>query len=215
MTITMIIQQCNKNEEKEINNMKNFLDTILQGLVFIKDNWTLIVTVIGLVIAIAVKVKNYIKLSKQEKIDLALVNLKSVALALVTELAERYDENMVKRSAFFKYVVENYPSLADNLEDLVDSIDDIIDDALKVLKKQETGEKVTKSEALLIQDTKETEIEIVEEYETITKEDIENIVKDVLAKENTSEVTVNVDTVTNNLVDKVKKEIEKDNSLSK
>ena len=194
--------------------MKNFLDTILQGLVFIKDNWTLIVTVIGLVIAIAVKVKNYIKLSKQEKIDLALVNLKSVALALVTELAERYDENMVKRSAFFKYVVENYPSLADNLEDLVDSIDDIIDDALKVLKKQETGEKVTKSEALL-QDTKEPEVEIIEEYETITKEDIENIVKDVLAKENTTEFTVNVDTVTSNLVDKVKKEIEKDNSLSK
>lgn len=194
--------------------MKNFLDAILTGLTFIKDNWTLIVTVIGLVIAIAVKVKNYIKLSKQEKIDLALVNLKSVALALVTELAERYDENMVKRSAFFKYVVENYPSLADNLEDLVDSIDDIIDDALKVLKKQETGEKVTKSEALL-QDTKEPEVEIIEEYETITKEDIENIVKDVLAKENTTEVTVNVDTVTSNLVDKVKKEIEKDNSLSK
>ena len=194
--------------------MKHFLDAILTGLTFIKDNWTLIVTVIGLTIAIAVKVKNYIKLSKQEKIDLALVNLKSVALALVTELAERYDENMVKRSAFFKYVVENYPSLADNLEDLVDSIDDIIDDALKVLKKQETGEKVTKSEALL-QDTKEPEVEIIEEYETITKEDIENIVKDVLAKENTTEVTVNVDTVTSNLVDKVKKEIEKDNSLSK
>ena len=195
--------------------MKNFLDAILTGLTFIKDNWTLIVTVIGLTIAIAVKVKNYIKLSKQEKIDLALVNLKSVALALVTELAERYDENMVKRSAFFKYVVENYPSLADNLEDLVDSIDDIIDNALEVLKKQEAGEKVTKSEALLIQDTKEPEVEIVEEYETITKEDIENIVKDVLAKENTTEVTVNVDTVTSNLVDKVKKEIEKDNSLSK
>ena len=195
--------------------MKNFLDAILTGLTFIKDNWTLIVTVIGLVIAIAVKVKNYIKLSKQEKIDLALVNLKSVALALVTEFAEKYDENMVKRSAFFKYVVENYPSLADNLEDLVDSIDDIIDNALEVLKKQEAGEKVTKSEALLIQDTKEPEVEIVEEYETITKEDIENIVKDVLAKENTAEVTVNVDTVTNNLVNKVKKEIEKDNSLSK
>lgn len=194
--------------------MKNFLDAILTGLTFIKDNWTLIVTVIGLVIAIAVKVKNYIKLSKQEKIDLALVNLKSVALALVTELAEKYDENMVKRSAFFKYVVENYPSLADNLEDLVDSIDDIIDNALEVLKKQEAGEKVTKSEALLIPEVKEPEI-VVEEYETITKEDIENIVKDVLAKENTTEVTVNVDTVTSNLVDKVKKEIEKDNSLSK
>lgn len=194
--------------------MKNFLDAILTGLTFIKDNWTLIVTVIGLTIAIAVKVKNYIKLSKQEKIDLALVNLKSVALALVTELAEKYDENMVKRSAFFKYVVENYPSLADNLEDLVDSIDDIIDNALEVLKKQEAGEKVTKSEALLIPEVKEPEI-VVEEYETITKEDIENIVKDVLAKENTTEVTVNVDTVTSNLVDKVKKEIEKDNSLSK
>lgn len=195
--------------------MKNFLDAILTGLTFIKDNWTLIVTVIGLVIAIAVKVKNYIKLSKQEKIDLALVNLKSVALALVKEFAEKYDENMVKRSAFFKYVVENYPALADNLEYLVDNIDDIIDNALEVLKKQEAGEKVTKSEALLIQDTKEPEVEIVEEYETITKEDIENIVKDVLAKENTTEVTVNVDTVTSNLVDKVKKEIEKDNSLSK
>lgn len=194
--------------------MKNFLDAILTGLTFIKDNWTLIVTVIGLTIAIAVKVKNYIKLSKQEKIDLALVNLKSVALALVKEFAEKYDENMVKRSAFFKYVVENYPSLADNLEDLVDSIDDIIDNALEVLKKQEAGEKVTKSEALLIPEVKEPEI-VVEEYETITKEDIENIVKDVLAKENTTEVTVNVDTVTSNLVDKVKKEIEKDNSLSK
>ena len=184
--------------------MKNFLDNILNVLVFIKDNWTLIITIIGVTIAIAVKVKNYIKLSKQEKIDLALVNLKSVALALVQEFAEKYDENMVKRSAFFKYVVENYPSLADNLEDLVDRIDDIIDDALEVLKKQEAGEKVTKSEALL-QDTKEPEVEIVEEYETITKEDIENIVKDVLAKENTAEVTVNVDTVTSNLVDKVKK----------
>ena len=161
--------------------MKNFLDTILQILTFIKDNWATITCIIGLVIALAVKIKNYIKLSKEEKINLALTSLKAVALGLVKQFADQYDENMVKRSAFFKYVVENYPALADNLEDLVEQIDDIIDNALEVLKKQEAGEEITKKEALLIQEkAPEIVVEEIEEYETITKQDIKDIIKDVL-----------------------------------
>jgi hypothetical protein len=169
--------------------MKNFLDTILNILTFIKENWATITCIIGLIIALTVKIKNYIKLSKEEKINLSLTSLKAVALNLVKEFADNYDENMVKRSAFFKYVVENYPVLADNLEDLIDSIDDIIDNALAVLEKQQAGEKITKTEALLIPEVKEPEIIIEQEYETITKQDIENIVKDVIAKETTTEAS--------------------------
>lgn len=61
--------------------LKNFLDLINQ-------NWTLITVIIGLGILVFKKLKNYLSLSEQEKINLALKQIRITALKMVTDAEE-------------------------------------------------------------------------------------------------------------------------------
>ena len=65
--------------------IKNFLDLINQ-------NWTLITVIIGLGILVFKKVKSYLSLSEQEKIDLALEQIRITALKMVTDAEKEYDK---------------------------------------------------------------------------------------------------------------------------
>lgn len=119
--------------EHVLTGVKNFLDIINQ-------NWTLITVVIGLGILVFKKVKSYLSLSEQEKIDLALRQIRITALKLVTEAENDYQDwinaGAIKRSEVIDRIFEKYPILnrVTDRDALIKTLDDIIDDALVVMR---------------------------------------------------------------------------------
>lgn len=117
-----------------LNGIKNFLELINQ-------NWTLITIVIGLGILVYAKIKNYLSLSKEQKVDIALNQIRNVALKLVTDAEEDYEKwvkaGSIKRSQFIKQIYADYPILSKvaDQETLLEKIDMIIDDALDEMRR--------------------------------------------------------------------------------
>lgn len=114
--------------------LKNFLDLINQ-------NWTLITVIIGLGILVFKKLKNYLSLSEQEKINLALKQIRITALKMVTDAEEEYDKwvkaGTIKRAEVIDVIFEKYPVLnkVTDRDSLIKTLDDIIDEALVEMRK--------------------------------------------------------------------------------
>lgn len=118
----------------------NFLTSIQKLLQFVNDNWTSIIIIFGLALSLAVKIKDYIKLSKEEKINIAKQQIKEIMLKLVTDAEEDYFEwvnaGSIKRSQVIEQIFAMYPALSKvaNQEELIVWLDDAIDDALKIMR---------------------------------------------------------------------------------
>lgn len=114
--------------------LKNFLDLINQ-------NWTLITVIIGLGILVFKKLKSYLSLSEQEKIDLTLSQIRITALKMVTEAEEEYNNwikaGTIKRAEVIDVIFEKYPILnkVTDRDSLIKTLDDIIDEALVEMRK--------------------------------------------------------------------------------
>lgn len=125
--------------------LKNFLDLINQ-------NWTLITVIIGLGILVFKKLKNYLSLSEQEKIDLALSQIRITALKMVTDAEEEYDKwvkaGTIKRAEVIDVIFEKYPVLnkVTDRDGLIKTLDDIIDEALVEMRKVIEENTKTKSD---------------------------------------------------------------------
>ena len=102
--------------------IKNFLDLINQ-------NWTLITVIIGLGILVFKQVKRYTSLSEQEKIDLALEQIRITALKMVTDAEKEYDKwvkaGSIKRAEVIDKIFKDYPILikATDKETLIKNIE--------------------------------------------------------------------------------------------
>ena len=120
--------------EQLLIGLKNFLELINQ-------NWTLITVIIGLGILVFKRIKNYLSLSEQEKIDLALKQIRVTALKMVTDAECTYEDwikaGAIKRSEVINEIFEKHPILnkVTDQETLIKTLDDIIDDALKEMRK--------------------------------------------------------------------------------
>lgn len=120
--------------EQILVGIKNFLDLINQ-------NWTLITVIIGLGILVFKKVKRYASLSEQEKIDLALEQIRITALKMVTDSEKEYDKwvkaGSIKRAEVIEKIFKDYPILSKvtDQETLIKNIDNIIDEALNEMRK--------------------------------------------------------------------------------
>ena len=120
--------------EQILIGVKNFLELINQ-------NWTLITVVIGLAVLAIKRIKNYLSLSEQEKIDLALKQIRVTALKMVTDAECAYEDwvkaGAIKRSEVINEIFEKHPILnkVTDQETLIKTLDDIIDDALKEMRK--------------------------------------------------------------------------------
>lgn len=116
-----------------LNGIKNFLQ-------FINDNWTIIMVIIGLIIAILRKVKDYFNKSDEEKIDIAKKQIQETVLKLVTDAEVDYEEwvkaGAIKRSQVIEDIFIMYPILAKvtNQEKLISWIDEMINEALKIMR---------------------------------------------------------------------------------
>ena len=100
--------------------VKNFLS-------FLNDNWTLIIVIAGLCVALGRKVKSYISLSNDEKIEIAKTQISESILKMITDAEKDYDDwvnaGAIKRSQVIKKIFEDYPILNNmtNQEEVIKS----------------------------------------------------------------------------------------------
>lgn len=119
----------------------NILNGIQNFLQFINDNWTSIMVIIGLCVAIGRKAKNYFNKSDDEKIAIAKTQIHEMILKMITDAEEDYEEwnkaGSIKRSQVIGVIFNTYPVLSKvvNQEELIQWIDDEIDNALIILRK--------------------------------------------------------------------------------
>lgn len=116
-----------------LNGIKNFLSLI-------NDNWTTILVIIGLALALWKKIESYLKLSTDKKIEIAKKQISENILKLITQAEKDYAEwekaGSIKRSEVISEIYKEYPILAKvvNQEELVKWIDEQIDNALPTLR---------------------------------------------------------------------------------
>ena len=118
----------------------NILDGVKNFLQLINDNWTTVLVIVGLALAISKKVKDYLVKSDEENIEIAKKQIQETMLKLITEAEVDYEEwkqaGSIKRSQVIEELFLKYPILskAVNQEELIDWIDDTIDEALVTLR---------------------------------------------------------------------------------
>lgn len=119
----------------------NIMDGIKNFLTFVNSHWTEIVVVIGLGLAVGKKVVAYLKLSDQEKIQVAMAQVRETMLKLVTNAEMDYNNwvkaGAVKRAEVIDAIFQKYPVLNrfTNQEKLIAQIDQLIDEALVEMRK--------------------------------------------------------------------------------
>lgn len=116
-----------------LNGVKNFLQLV-------NDNWTTIVVIIGLGIGVYKKVKNYLALSNDAKIELAWKSISETMLSMVSDAESNYlawkEAGAIKRAEVINRIFTGYPilELVTDREEVLNRIDDMIDDALKEMR---------------------------------------------------------------------------------
>lgn len=136
----------------------NFLQGIQNFLEIINENWTTIIVIIGLAIGTVNRIKKYINLTDDEKIEIAKTQISETILKLISDAESDYSEwkkaGSIKRSQVIEDIFIKYPILskvADQTE-IVKWIDDEIDNALETLREiieenNEVTETIEKAEA--------------------------------------------------------------------
>lgn len=116
------------------------LDGIKNFLQFVNDNWTTIIIIISLGIALYQRIRTYVSKSNTEKIDVAKKQIKEIILKLISDAEEDYyymtSAGSIKRSQVIKKIFEDYPVLSKvtDQETLIKWIDEIIDESLTTLR---------------------------------------------------------------------------------
>ena len=118
----------------------NILTGIQNFLEYINAHWTEIIVIIGLLIALGKKIRDYAAKSDEEKIAIAKKQIKETMLRLITDAEIDYCEwvkaGAIKRSQVIEEIFMMYPILskAVNQEELIAWIDDVIKEALETMR---------------------------------------------------------------------------------
>lgn len=127
------------------------LTGIKNVLEFINNNWTAIIIIIGLIIAIVKKAKDFFSKSDDEKIEIAKKQIKEIMMKLIADAETDYlswiEAGAIKRSQVIAQIFDMYPILlkAVNQDDVITWIDDVIDESLKTMREifaKQTDEEV-------------------------------------------------------------------------
>lgn len=116
-----------------MKSLQNFLE-------FLNENFTAILVCIGLAIMLFKKVKSYLAKSDDEKIEIALNQLRETMLKFVTESEKEYSDlaksGSIKRAQVIDKVYQQYPILQKAVDqaELVKLLDEAIDSALPQLR---------------------------------------------------------------------------------
>lgn len=118
----------------------NILNGVQNFLTLVNDNWTTIMVVIGLAIAVVRKAKTYFAKSDDEKVEIAKAQIQETILRMVTEAEIDYEEwnkaGSIKRSQVIGQIYADYPVLSKVVDQqaLTAWIDETIDESLKTLR---------------------------------------------------------------------------------
>lgn len=118
----------------------NILNGVQNFLALVNDNWTTIMVVIGLAIAVARKARDYFNKSDDEKIEIAKTQIKETILKMVTEAEIDYEEwnkaGSIKRAQVVNQIYSDYPILSKVIDQqaLIAWIDETIDESLTTLR---------------------------------------------------------------------------------
>lgn len=120
------------------------VDIVLAGiknfLQIIHDNWTTIIVIVALLLALIQKIEKVMNRSQEEQLEIAKKQIKEMILKWVTDAEVDYQEwtkaGSIKRSQVIQQVFEEYPILEEitDQESLIAWIDECIDEALENLR---------------------------------------------------------------------------------
>lgn len=117
-----------------------FLTSIQNTLMYLNDHWTQIIICIGIAIALYKKVKTYLSKSTDEKVAIAMKQIKVKMLELVTQAELDYETwvkaGEIKRSQVIGEIFEMYPILnrVTDQETLIAELDEYIKKALVTMR---------------------------------------------------------------------------------
>lgn len=118
----------------------NILNGVQNFLQLINNNWTTIMVIIGLAIAVGKKIKDFVSKSDDEKIAIAKAQIQETILKMVTEAEIDYEEwnkaGSIKRSQVIAQIYAEYPILSKAVDqnNLIEWIDATIDASLETLR---------------------------------------------------------------------------------
>lgn len=118
----------------------SFLTSVRNTLMYLNDHWTQIIICVGLIIALYKKVKAYLGKSTDEKVAIAMKQIKVKMLELVTQAELDYETwvkaSEIKRSQVIGEIFEMYPILnrVTDQETLVAELDEYIKKALVTMR---------------------------------------------------------------------------------
>lgn len=113
------------------------MQSIVNLLQFLNNNWSMIIIIIGLGLTLYKKIKSYLKLSTQQKIDVAWQQIEEIIMKLVSDAELDWKDfskaGQIKRSAVIEKIYKDYPILNKIMDqdEVLKKIDELIDEALK------------------------------------------------------------------------------------
>ena len=116
------------------------LEGLKRFLTMMNENWTSILVIIGLIIALWKKIESYLGKSNEEKIAIAKKQIEQAMLKMIAsaeaDFADWEKAGSIKRSQVIKQIYDEYPILAKAIdqEALVAWIDNEINNSLKTLR---------------------------------------------------------------------------------
>lgn len=117
-----------------------FLNGINKFLTFINDNWTSIVVLIGLLVGLYIKIKNFVSKSDEERIEFVKIQIKEGMLKMITDAEINFESwnkaGSIKRSQVIKQIYDQYPILSKivDQEAFIQWVDTEINNSLKTLR---------------------------------------------------------------------------------
>ena len=117
------------------------VEKIITMLEFVNNNWGFFMILLALIFSIYVKVKGFIKLTPEQKIDIAKKAIKENILAYISDSEKTWLDykktGQVKRSEVISKIYNDYPILKEyiNQEELIEFIDSLIDESLPEVNK--------------------------------------------------------------------------------
>ena len=121
--------------------MSNILNGLFNFLSFIEENWGIIAAIILTAISLYKKIEVYMSKSREEKIEIAKVQISQTMLKWVTiaecDWLEWQQAGEIKRSQVIDMIFEKYPILSQvsDQESVILWLDNMINEALKTMRK--------------------------------------------------------------------------------
>lgn len=117
------------------------MEAIKNTITLIQENWTNILIVISFVIVAAKKVIEYIKMSKEERVEAALKIIKSELLKIMADAEIEWEEykksGEIKKSQVITEIYNKFPFLKDYIDqdELIQRITEMIDEEKEKMDK--------------------------------------------------------------------------------